>query len=124
MILLDSNTLIYLSKGLLNIDEVLPDNEVYAVSVVSYMEVMGYTFESSTEEAMVKKLFDYFTLLMIDSVIANKVIELRKAYKIKLPDAIICATAIHYKAKLLTNDEKLQQISELDIRIIKPQHAS
>lgn len=124
MILLDSNTLIYLSKGLLNIDEVLPDNEVYAVSVVSYMEVMGYTFESSTEETMVKKLFDYFTLLMIDSVIANKVIELRKAYKIKLPDAIICATAIHYKAQLLTNDEKLQQISELNIRIIKPKHAS
>ena len=49
MIILDSNTIIYLSKGLLAIDEVFPDGEGYAVSVVTYMEVMGYPFESAQE---------------------------------------------------------------------------
>lgn len=124
VILLDSNTLIYLSKGLLPIDEVLPDGETYAVSVVTYMEVMGYPFESQEEENLILSLFSHFHIIMIDAGIANRVIILRKSYKIKLPDAIICATALTHQALLFTNDERLQQINELSIRIIKPTFSS
>ncbi len=41
MILLDSNIIIYLSKELIKIDEVFyNNNEIYAVSIIGYMEVM------------------------------------------------------------------------------------
>ncbi len=83
MIILDSNTIIYLSKGLLAIDDMFPDGEVYAVSVVTYMEVMGYSFESEQEEQLVTALFDHIKIIMIDGQIAKQVITLRKQYKIK-----------------------------------------
>ncbi len=40
MILLDSNTIIYLSKKLIKIDDILEDNTIPLVSVVTYMEVL------------------------------------------------------------------------------------
>ena len=45
MILLDSNTIIYLSKKLIKIDDILEDNTIPLVSVVTYMEVLGYDFK-------------------------------------------------------------------------------
>lgn len=120
VILLDSNTLIYLSKGLLSIDKVLPDGETYAVSVVTYMEVMGYPFSSQAEEELISSLFSHFHIIMVDAVIAKRVIALRKEYKIKLPDAIICATALTHQAQLFTNDIRLRQIKGLSVNFISP----
>jgi len=50
MTILDSNVIIYLSKRLIDIDEIIFDNEEYAISVITYMEVLGYAFESKKEE--------------------------------------------------------------------------
>ena len=41
-------------------------------------------------------------IFYIDEIIADKTIELRKKYKIKLPDAIIAATAIVYNLILVS----------------------
>jgi predicted nucleic acid-binding protein len=54
----------------------------------------------------------------IDENIANKVIQLKRKNKIKLPDAIICATAIVNNATLVTNDIRLQNISNLKLKIV------
>ena len=40
-------------------------------------------------------------------------ITLRQKYLIKLPDAIICATAMSHKLTLVTNDMKLHKVSEI-----------
>lgn len=120
MIILDSNAIIYLSKGLLAIDDAFPDGEIYAASVVTFMEVMGYPFESVQEEQLVTALFDQLRIIMIDEQIAKQVIALRKHHKIKLPDAIICATALIHQATLFTNDDRLKQIKELNIKRVNP----
>lgn len=50
-------------------------------------------------------------MILLDSntiiYLSKKLIKIREENKIKLPDAIICATALYKKAKLITNDEKL-----------------
>jgi predicted nucleic acid-binding protein len=43
MIVLDSNMVIYLSKGLVDLSD-LPKDDDCCVSIVTYMEVMGYAF--------------------------------------------------------------------------------
>lgn len=55
---------------------------------------------------MIDKLFQISSLIDLDLKIANKVIEYRKrkVKKIKLPDAIILATASVYQLALLTDD--------------------
>ncbi|WP_228286274.1 type II toxin-antitoxin system VapC family toxin [Arcobacter vandammei] len=110
MILLDSNTIIYLSKKLINIDDILEDETTPLVSVISYMEVLGYAFEDNKQRDFIKKLFSFLEIVYIDENIAKNTIKLREENRIKLPDAIICATALQRKAKLITNDEKLEII--------------
>jgi predicted nucleic acid-binding protein len=42
-------------------------------------------------------------------------IKIRKTYGIKLPDSIICATALVYGTTLISNDKQLSKISDLKI---------
>jgi predicted nucleic acid-binding protein len=49
---------------------------------------------------------------------AKRVVELKKERKIKLPDAIICATAMVNNSFLITNDIRLKNIKNLKIKIV------
>ncbi len=119
LILLDTNIIIYLSKRELSTQEIFFKEDEYAISLVTYMEVLGFEFQNSEEERFVKKLLSYFTILSIEKEIADQTVELRKKYKIKLSDAIICATAIVNDAILITNDLRLDVVKEVDIIHIK-----
>ena len=47
--------------------------------------------------------------------IKNITINIRQSKKIKLPDAIIAATAIHYKLPLISADSGFKNISALTL---------
>ncbi len=110
MVLLDSNIIIYLSQNIIDLDDIADDDSILTVSVITYIEVLGYPFSDETQRAFIKKLFSFLEIIYIDESIAQKTIELRENNKIKLPDAIICATALRAKAKLITNDERLRNL--------------
>jgi len=112
---LDSNMIIYLSQGKITVDDLICDENQYFISVITYMEVLGYKFDSLYDEIYLKSLLEMFEIIYIDKTISHKVIVLRKKYKIKLPDAIICATTLENDAVLYTNDKQLKQIKELNI---------
>jgi predicted nucleic acid-binding protein len=114
MIVLDSNMVIYLSKGLVDLSD-LPSDDDYCVSIITYMEVMGYAFATEQEKRAVSLLFESFTILPLDKSIANQVIKLRQSNKIKLPDAIICATAMSHDAILVSNDVRLNKVDQLHV---------
>jgi predicted nucleic acid-binding protein len=78
MTILDSNAIIYISKGLVSIDDIFYNNEEYAVSVITYMEVLGYTFDSEKEEKFIKDLLSLLHIKYLNSDIVQRVIELRK----------------------------------------------
>lgn len=118
MVVLDSNTIVYLSKEIIDIDNVFDDSEEYGISVITYIEVLGYHFESTKEKEFIEELLSYLTVIYIDETIAKKVIEIKKEKKIKLPDAIICATAMVNDALLITNDIRLKNINKLKIKIV------
>jgi len=116
--ILDSNTIIYLSKELISIEDVLEDKQDLAISVITYMEILGYNFDSEKEEQFIKSFLNYMEIIYIDEQIVDIVIGLRKKYKIKLPDAIICASAILNQDTLITNDLQLNKIDKLIIKNI------
>jgi len=86
--LLDSNIIIYLTNGILNPQVFIEPDEQYCISIVTYMEILGYSFDNTDEESFIKNLLSGFEIIGLDIDIANKVIEIRKHKKIKLPDAI------------------------------------
>ena len=117
-LIFDSNVIIYLSKEIISIDEIIHNDENVGISVITYMEVLGYNFKNKDQENFVRNLLDCFEIIYIDQEIADNVIFLRKKYKIKLPDAIICSTAITQEAILVTNDNELKIINELNMKYL------
>lgn len=82
-----------------------------AYSDISYAEVLGWNGSTPQDDINLRMLFNRFqTKLPITDDILECTIALRKAYKIKLPDALILATANTHHLQLLTLDEKLERI--------------
>ena len=102
--LLDTNILIYLSKNLINLSAFAsPEDELY-ISIITYMEAMGFPFQSKKEEKIITELCKNLKVINLDESIVEEVIQIRKKYKVKLPDAIIAATTLVYKMKLITHN--------------------
>ena len=72
--LLDSNIIIYLSKNELPFT-VFDKFDKLFISVISYMEVLGFKFRNNKEENFVKELIDLFEVQFVDQDVAEKVIE-------------------------------------------------
>lgn len=115
---LDTNIVIYLQKGVLL--EPLPVAQ-YAISVITEMELRSYPGITASQELWLKRLISDVQVISLNDSIKEQTIKLRKERSLKLPDAIVCATAIYEKALLLTNDKKLHaldglQCQALDVR--------
>lgn len=100
--LVDTNILIYLSKKKLKLEKIASPDDTLFISVITYMEVMGYAFNSNPEKALVEKMCSLFPIIELNSGIVEQVIAIRRNHKIKLPDAIILASAAVNKLELLT----------------------
>jgi predicted nucleic acid-binding protein len=108
MYLFDTNTIIYY------LNTSLPETamkfvagvleESCFISVISKIEALGFNFTSEAEKKVVTVFIGGLTLLELDDAVANATIAIRSAHKIKLPDAIIAATAIAYDLTLLTRN--------------------
>jgi predicted nucleic acid-binding protein len=75
-----------------------------AISVITWMEVMvGATPET---EAITRNFLNAFDTLPIENQVCEVAVKLRKKHKIKLPDAIVWATAQIDKRILVTRNTK------------------
>ena len=109
--LLDTNTVLYLLGGKLNSNS-LPEGKLF-ISVINELELLSYPAIGKVEEIKIKKFIDDIDVLDIDEAIKIETIRLRKKHNLKLPDAIICATALSQNSRLITFDESLNKIKEL-----------
>ncbi len=108
--LFDTNAVLYF----LNQTKQLQDNSsAVFISFVNELELLSYSKLSSNEEKSIKHFLKLIEIINIDQEIKSMTITLRQKYLIKLPDAIICATAISHKLTLVTNDMKLHKVSEI-----------
>lgn len=105
---LDSNFLIYISKGLIDLDKLCSAYDELFVSIITYIEVYGYKFANAGERYVLDEVFANLERVDVSSGIAEKTIEYRKndVRKINLPDALILATANLHEAELITNNCK------------------
>ena len=82
------------------------------------MEILGHRFGDKGEEKFIQELLELFNMLYIDREIADKVIEIRKKERIKLPDAIIAATAISRELSLITRN--IDDFKNIEVSISNP----
>jgi predicted nucleic acid-binding protein len=75
-----------------------------AISQISWIEIM--VGADSDVAAATREFLDGFELVRIDDAIAEEAVMLRKAHKMKLPDAIIWASARARAMLLVTRNAK------------------
>ncbi|MEY3759783.1 MAG: hypothetical protein RIR39_1274 [Pseudomonadota bacterium] len=111
-IILDTNVVLYFLAGRLR--EPLPQANIY-ISVITEIELLSYPLLSVESESEINDFLADVTIVDLSKHIKQAAISLRRQYRLKLPDAIIVATASYLNAELLTNDIKLLNIPELSI---------
>jgi predicted nucleic acid-binding protein len=84
------------------------------------MELLSFPGITQQEEDSIKSLLQDCTELSISSEIKKQTIEIRKKYRIKLPDAIVSASAIVNNIPLITADKGFRQIAELSLELLIP----
>jgi predicted nucleic acid-binding protein len=103
-VIFDTNVLIYLSKKTLNIIDLIPPRAEGSISIISYIEALGFGFETERDEHYMKLICSSFRIVELSDPVITATINIRKRHKIKLPDAIIYATALIEGLPLLTNN--------------------
>lgn len=90
-------------EGLNFIDAVV--DETPQLSIISQIELLCWKTEKFTMQK-VKSFIDDSLILDISQGVIKNCVEIRKNKKIKTPDAIIAATALHNNCILLTRNTK------------------
>ena len=85
-------------------------------SAITRLELLGYPGLKNEEELKINELLKAFTEIDVYSNIIDKAIFIRKGIRIKVPDAIIAATALEKDCALITrNFEDFKDIIGLDV---------
>ena len=113
--LLDTNVALYLLGGKLAAP--FPPGE-YGVSVITEMELLAWPSLTDEEEERVNAFLSTVTLCDLTPAIRARAVRLRREERLKLPDAIVCATALEHDVELWTNDARLATVSGLACRSV------
>lgn len=112
-VLLDTNAVLYLLGGRIELES-LPTG-VFHISCISEMELLSYPKLNKAEEQAIRRFLKDIDIIDLNLEIKSTAVALRRRYRLRLPDAIIVATAIVQSAPLVTFDKTLMKIEGLQV---------
>lgn len=113
--LFDTNILIDYLNGVKAAKAELAKHSDKAISSITWMEIQVGT--EPPDQVRVDKFLLKFEVLPITMIVSVEAVAIRKQYRIKLPDAIIWATARLDDRILVTRNKKDFPVSDLGIRV-------
>jgi predicted nucleic acid-binding protein len=112
--LLDTNFILGMLKATPEVTAALATQSITsgqcAYSAVTRMELLGFPAIQPWEEVLIRATLDKLRYLPIDRAVEDRAIQLRRLRRVKLPDALIAATALRHGLQLLTLDAGLQSV--------------
>src|SRR3990167_5567835 len=103
--LFDTNILIDYLNGEMQAKHEIERYEFVAISIVTYIEVL-VGIRDSTLVDPVKQFLGRFVVFSLDATIAERTVHMRQQLKLKVPDAVILATALQEACILVTRNTK------------------
>lgn len=114
----DTNILINLAEGKREVDQYLEGNNLF-VSVITEIELLGWHKITNQQKDFFQALLNDCTLIGLTKPVKELAIELKQKHKIKLPDSVISASAIHLDIPLITLDQGFEKIKDLNLIVIQ-----
>jgi predicted nucleic acid-binding protein len=102
--LLDTNIVIYAAKGQYpEVRKLLREHDA-VVSVVSYVEALGFSRLPAQEKADIERFFRRSKMLRLTRPVMKQAVRLRQTRRMRLGDSIIAATALVHGQTLVTRN--------------------
>ncbi len=112
----DTNILIDYLNGVSSAREEFQRFQLRQISVISYIEVMVGA-ENCGEESLLESFLATFEIIGVTTEIAKESIFLRRQFRLKIPDAIVYATAKVQGCLLVSRNTKDFQSDWPDVRV-------
>ena len=120
--LLDTNILIYYTDGLLQkwSKADLIFIESFLISIISKIEFLGWAGFRGDEYQYntAKDFIGNASVINLDDEVAEQTILIRQKYKIKMPDAVIAATAIINNLTIVTVN--VRDFKNIGVKLLTP----
>jgi predicted nucleic acid-binding protein len=115
--LIDTNSVIdYLDNKIPTEANELFEGTTSKISVITRIELLSWPGATKTQTNILLNFIGESELYQLEESVILKTIEIRKKYKVKLPDAIIAATAIVNNFSIITqNTNDIEKIEQLEI---------
>jgi tRNA(fMet)-specific endonuclease VapC len=116
--LLDTNAIIALLQKDFNLVQLLRDAEWIGISVISQIEFLAFSGLQETDIKLFRQFLQRVEICDLSSQnesLINQIILIRQQHRLKLPDAMIAATAKSQSATLVTRDVQLSKLTDLKV---------
>ena len=117
-IFIDTNIAIYLLNGNEQIADLL-DGKTVCVSFVTELELLSKPNLSSEENSHIRAFLGQCVVMDFFPSLKETIVEFRQTYRLKLPDAIVAATAFSLGLPLVTADRDFSRIKPLELILIE-----
>ncbi|MBI2729486.1 MAG: PIN domain-containing protein [Sphingobacteriales bacterium] len=119
--LVDSNAAYHLLKGNRTIEKTLEKASWIGISIITKIEIFSYSDLTTADKLLFKNFLSRVHIIDVSNTneeLILLIIKIRLKKKLKLPDAVIAATALQSKATLITGDTSFRHIPNL--KVINP----
>ena len=118
-LLVDSNIAIYFLFGHNDVQKYFFESQT-ALSFISELELLSNPFFKKHELESVRYLISQHEVITYQPELKDIIISIRSKKKLKLPDAMIAATAIYLNVPLVSADKGFNNIEGLDLVLHDP----
>ncbi len=117
-LLLDTNIVLYLLSGDETLIPLLEDKQLY-LSFITEIELLSFSEVTEKESNAIKRFVKECVIIDTPNEVKEVAVSIRRKRIVKLPDAIIAATAVFLNVPLVTADNGFKRIKEADIILYK-----
>lgn len=115
---LDTNTVIAMINGNDQLLQKIRNASFVGLSIISVVEFLSFSGINEDDKRLLMELIsetDVINLHINNVDLLDIIATVRITYRLKLPDAIIAATALYEEATLIYNDKHFQNINGLTL---------
>lgn len=110
----DTNILLYFLKGNRDVVELIADKNL-CTSFITELELLSFPKLTDDDENHINGLLSNCKIIELNQEIKDITVEIRKQYRLKLPDAIIAASAYSLGVPLITADKGFMKLEIMNI---------
>ncbi|GAB4418164.1 MAG: hypothetical protein OHK0039_29330 [Bacteroidia bacterium] len=111
-LVVDTNIVLYLFDGDMTVASMLHGRNIH-LSFISEIELLGFSGITHEQRELSRKFIGDSIVIDLNDSIKRATIELRIKYSLKIPDAIIAASALYMNLPLISADREFEKVSEL-----------